>query len=55
MSLADAANGRIARHLANVLSSEGEQSDARPSTRSGCRSFASGMAGADHQNIVHVS
>jgi hypothetical protein len=53
MSFADSANRGIARHLPNILGGEGEQPNAGATPRSGGRSFASGMAGADHQNVMH--
>jgi hypothetical protein len=54
MALANSAKRRIARHLARIFGAEGEQADARAaaSRRSSC--LASGMAGADHQNVVHA-
>jgi hypothetical protein len=54
MTFADAADRRIARHLANVLGAEREQSDARATTRRGGRSFASGVAGSDDKDVEHA-
>jgi hypothetical protein len=51
--LADAANRRVARHLPRIFGPKREQSDARAPASRGSRSFASGMAGADHQDVVH--
>jgi hypothetical protein len=53
MTLAHASNRRIARHLSGILRTKGDQAHARAAPGRGCRSFASGMAGADHQNVVH--
>ena len=53
MALADAADRGIARHLAGILGAEGEQADARAAAGRGSRSLAAGMAGTDHQNVVH--
>jgi hypothetical protein len=53
VTLADPADRRIARHLASVLGAEREQPDTRASASRGSRGLASGMAGADHQNIMH--
>jgi hypothetical protein len=54
MALADATDRWIARHLSGVFSAEGEQSDPRAATGGSGRSLASGMAGADHQHVVHA-
>ena len=54
MTLADAADRRVARHLAGILGAEGEQADARAAASRGGRGLAAGMAGADHQNVVHA-
>ncbi len=53
MALADAADRRIARHLTYVFRAEREQANARAAASRGSRSLAAGMAGADHQNVVH--
>jgi hypothetical protein len=55
MALAHAANRGIARHLTNVFGTEGKQPNARAAPGSRSRSLAPGMAGADHQNIMHKS
>jgi hypothetical protein len=51
MTLADAANGRVAGHLANCVEPMGQQQRLRahPSCRRCC--LASGMPAADHHNI----
>jgi hypothetical protein len=41
--------------LTGILGTESEQADARAAAGRGSRSLASGMAGADHQNIAHGS
>jgi hypothetical protein len=51
--LSDAADRGVARHLAYVLCSKGEQANTRTAPGRGSRGFASGMAGTDHQNVVH--
>jgi hypothetical protein len=53
MALADAADRWIARHLACVFCSEREQSDTRAPPGRCSRSFASGMAGTNYQDIMH--
>jgi hypothetical protein len=53
MALAHASNRRIARHLSGILRTKGDQPHARPAPGRGCRSFTSGVAGTDHQNVVH--
>jgi hypothetical protein len=52
-ALADAANGRVARHLARVFGPKGKETNAGPATRRRRRGLAPGMAGANHQNVVH--
>ena len=54
MSFPDAANGRIAGHLASVFGAECYQAGARATARRCARSFAPGMAGTDYQDIKHV-
>jgi hypothetical protein len=54
MALADASNRRIAGHLPDVLGPECEQSNPRTAARRGSRSFATGVAGTDHQDVVHA-
>jgi hypothetical protein len=54
MTFADAADRRIAGHLADVLGSECDEADARPAPRCRGRSLAPGMTGTDYQNIEHV-
>jgi hypothetical protein len=55
MSLAHPANRRVARHLPGILGAEGQQPNARAAAARRGRSFASGMAGADHQDIEHAA
>ena len=55
MALADAADRRIARHLPGILGAEGQKTDARAAAGRGSRGLAAGMAGANHQNIVHAA
>jgi hypothetical protein len=54
MSFADAANGRITGHLADVLGAECHQAGARAAPRCRGPSLAPGMTGTDYQNIEHV-
>jgi len=54
MTLADPADRRIARHLPGILGAKREQSDTRTASGRSSRSLASGMAGADYQNVVHA-
>ncbi|GGI81675.1 hypothetical protein GCM10007973_17610 [Polymorphobacter multimanifer] len=51
MTLADSAYRGIARQGAGIICIEREQGSARTSPSGGRRSFASGVAGADHKNI----
>ena len=53
MALADPADRRVARHLPDILGAEGQQADARAAARRRGRGFASGMAGADDENVEH--
>ena len=53
MPFPDPADRRVARHLPGVFGTESEQADARAAPRRGRRSLAPGMAGADHQNVMH--
>jgi hypothetical protein len=39
--------------LTNVFGTEGKQPNARAAPGSRSRSLAPGMAGADHQNVMH--
>ena len=52
MALADAADGRIAAHLAQRLDVVGEQQGAQAHARSRQRGFGAGMAAADHDHPV---
>jgi hypothetical protein len=54
MTFADAAYRWVARHLANVLGAERQQSDAHAATRRRGRSFAPGMASSDDKDIEHA-
>jgi hypothetical protein len=40
--------------LPDVFGPEGQESDARTAAGRDGRSLTSGMAGADHQNVVHA-
>jgi hypothetical protein len=51
--LADPADRRIARHLSDVLGPKRQERDPRAPASRGSRSFASGMAAADDQNVAH--
>jgi hypothetical protein len=53
MTLSHAADRRVARHLPGVLRPKREQAHARAPARSSSSSLAPGMAGADHQYVVH--
>ena len=53
MALADPADRRVARHLANVLRAEARQAHARATTRRGRSRFAAGMTATNDQNVVH--
>ncbi len=54
MTLADAADGRIAAHLAEGFDIVGQQQGARTQTRGGERGLGAGMAAADDDHIVVV-
>jgi hypothetical protein len=51
--LADSADRRVARHLADVVGTEAKQADARPAARRRSRSFAAGVPRANDQNVEH--
>jgi hypothetical protein len=53
MALPDATDRRIARHLPGIFGAEGKQANPRTAAGRGGRSFASGVTGADHQDIKH--
>jgi hypothetical protein len=53
MALADTADGRVTGHLPNIFGTKRKQRDTGSAARRSSRSFATGMAGADHQNVVH--
>ena len=52
MALADAADSRIAGHLANVVEIEGQQQSRAAETRRGERGFYPCVAGTDHNDVV---
>ncbi len=52
MALADTANRRVAGHLADMVEIEREHQRARAHPRRGQRSFDTGVAGADYDNVV---
>lgn len=52
MAFADAADGGVARHLAEGFDIVAEQKRLRAHARSGERGFGAGMAAADHDYIV---
>jgi hypothetical protein len=52
VSLGDAADGGIARHLRDEIGIEREQRRAQAKTRRGHGGFASGMTGANYGNVV---
>ena len=52
VALADAADGRVAGHLADVIEVEREHQRARAHPGRGERGFDSGMAGADDDDVV---
>ena len=54
MTLADTPDRGVARHLADVLGTEGDKSDARATASRGGRSFAPGMAGTNDQDVEHA-
>jgi hypothetical protein len=54
MALANPSDRRITRHLTGIFGLKSEQADARTAAGRGSRSFASGVAGADHQHVKHA-
>ncbi len=52
VALADAADGRVAAHLADRLDVVAEQQRARTGARSGQRGLGAGVAAADHDDVV---
>jgi len=54
VTLADAADRRVAGHLPSIFCSECEQANARTTASRSSRSLAPGMAGPDYQNVVHA-
>ena len=53
--LGDATHGGIARHLRDEIDVEGEQRGLQPHAGSGHRSLASGMTGADDNDVEDLS
>ena len=53
MPLANAADGRVAAHLAEVVGPKGHQGDARATPRRGTSRFASGVTTTNDQYIEH--
>ena len=51
VALADAADGRVAAHLAERLDALREQQRARTHARSGQRGLGAGVAAADHDDV----
>jgi hypothetical protein len=51
VALADAPDGRIARHLAERLDAVGEQQGAAAHARRGQRGFRAGMAASHHDDV----
>jgi len=52
MALGDAAHRRIARHLRDEIDVQREERGTQAHARGGHRSLASGMTGADDNNVV---
>jgi hypothetical protein len=55
MSLGDASNRRIARHLRNAILVHREEQGVRTHARCGQRSFTAGMTSAHHNNVDYLS
>jgi hypothetical protein len=53
VTLADAADRRVAGHLPDVFAPKRDQSDAGAAPSRGGRGFTAGVAGPDDKNIVH--
>jgi hypothetical protein len=53
MALANSADGRITRHLADVLGSKRHQPHARTTPRGSRRGFAAGVPSTYDENIIH--
>ena len=53
VTLPDAADGRVAGHLPDVLRPKGDQPDAAPATRCSSRGFATGMAAPNYKDVEH--
>ncbi len=54
VALAEAADGRVARHLADGGEAVRDERRARPHARSRRRSLAAGMAAADHDDVERL-
>ena len=52
MALADAADRRVAAHLADRFDAVAEQQGTRAAARSGKRGFGAGVAATDHDHVV---
>jgi len=55
VSLGNAANSRVARHLRDEIDVEGEERGVQAHARASHGSLASGMTGAHHHNVVGFS
>ena len=53
MALADPADRRVARHLADILGAEADQADASAAARRRSRGLAAGMTAANDQDVKH--
>jgi hypothetical protein len=53
VSLSNSANGRVARHLADVFSTECDKTNTRSAPRGRSRSLAASVTAADNHNIEH--
>jgi len=54
VALADAADGRVARHLADGLGIVGQQQGLGPEPRARRSRLGAGMAAADHDHIISL-
>src|SRR5947207_1145043 len=54
MALADATDGRVAAHLADILDAETDQANAGAATCRRRRRLAARMPSTDNQNVVHL-
>jgi len=53
MTLSDAPDRRVARHLPDILGAEGDQPHPSSAARRGGRGFAAGVSASDDQHVVH--